>query len=241
MPRIARVAPGGMAYHVLNRAVGRVHLFRKDSDFQAFERIIVEAHDRFATRICSYCVLANHWHFVTWPKRDRELSEFFRWLTHTHAMRWRVAHHTVGFGPLYQGRFKSFPIQSDDESFLLVCRYVERHALSAGLVRRAEDWRWSSLWARSHGSEALRRALCDWPVVRPRNWVERVNTPITSRELERLRSSASRGRPFGSNAWVRAAVARLGLQHTVRPEGRPRKGERTTKSKPAASVFPVKN
>ena len=62
-------------------------------------------------------------------------------------MRWRVAHQTVGYGPLYQGRFKSFPVEAD-EGFLSVCRYVERNALSAGLVKRAEDWRLGQLVAR---------------------------------------------------------------------------------------------
>src|SRR5687768_5807496 len=127
MPRVARVAPGGLAYHVLNRAAGRMTLFRKEADFQAFERIMIQAHQRFPLRLCAYCILSNHWHFVPWPQNDGDLSEFFRWLTLTHAMRWRVSHRTVGYGPLYQGRFKSFPMQAD-EAFLLVCRYVERNA-----------------------------------------------------------------------------------------------------------------
>jgi putative transposase len=43
--------------------------------------------------------------------------------------------------------FKSFPIQTD-EHFLTVARYVERNALRAKLVDRAETWQWSSLWRR---------------------------------------------------------------------------------------------
>ena len=112
-------------YHVLNRSVGRMHLFGKDADFEAFERVMIEAHQRHPIRILSYCVLSNHWHFVVWPKADGQVTAFFRWLTHTHAMRWRVAHRTVGYGHLYQGRFKSFPVQSD-EHLLTVLRYVER-------------------------------------------------------------------------------------------------------------------
>jgi len=221
MPRIARVAPGGLVYHVLNRAVGRIRLFRQDSDFAAFERIMIEAHRRVGLRLCAWCVMGNHWHFVAWPRQDGELSAFFRWLTHTHAMRWRVAHHSVGLGPLYQGRFKSFPIEAD-EAFLLVCRYVERNALSAGIVRRAEDWRYSSLWARTHGSAELRRIMCDWPVERPRNWTAQVNAALTPREIERVRTSIARSRPLGGAAWVQRTVKRLGLEHTIRSEGRPR-------------------
>ena len=61
-------------------------------------------------------------------------------------MRWHVAHGTVGRGHLYQGRFKSFPVE-EDEHFFWLCRYVERNALTANVVPRAEDWRWGSLWA----------------------------------------------------------------------------------------------
>ncbi len=108
-----------------------------------------------------------------------------------------------------------------DEGFLAVCRYVERNALSAGLVQRAQDWRWGSLWARAHGGAELRRVLCDWPVDRPRNWVERVNTPITAKEVERMRTSIRRSRPLGGATWVQRTARRLGLTHTIRPEGRP--------------------
>src|SRR6058998_898085 len=151
MPRRPRVAPGGQVYHVLNRSAGRMKMLRNDKDYAAFTALIGEALERHPMRILAYCVLSNHWHFVAWPRHDGELTAFFRWLTHTHAMRWRVAHHTVGYGHLYQGRFKSFPIETDP-SVLTVCRYVERNALTAGLVKRAEDWQWSSLWARMHGT-----------------------------------------------------------------------------------------
>src|SRR6202040_1231959 len=99
-----------------------------------------------------------------WPKEDGELSEFMRLLTVTHAQRWHAHHHSAGTGPLYQGRFKSFPVQEDDH-LLTICRYVERNPLRAGLVSQAETWRWSSLWHRVHGTEEL--LLDPWPVARP--------------------------------------------------------------------------
>jgi hypothetical protein len=56
MPRTAREAPGGFVYHVLNRLVGRMHMFRKESDFETVERVMFEAHLRQPIRILSYCV-----------------------------------------------------------------------------------------------------------------------------------------------------------------------------------------
>jgi putative transposase len=81
-----------------------MHMFRKAADFEAFEPVMVEAHQREPIRILAYCILSNHWHFVVSPERDVQLSHFFRWLAHTHAMRWRISHRTVGHGHLYQGR-----------------------------------------------------------------------------------------------------------------------------------------
>lgn len=222
MPRIARVAPGGLVYHVLNRAVARLPLFRKEADYEAFERVLIEAHQRHPTRILAWCLMRNHWHFVIWPREDGELSDFLRWLAHTHVMRWHVAHDTVGCGSLYQGRFKSFPIQQDAH-LLTVCRYVERNALRARLVDRAEEWRWSSLWARREGDAELKSLLSDGPVDRPRNWVRAVNEPWNAAEQEALQTCIRRNRPFGSPLWQARVAERLGLAHTLRSEGRPRK------------------
>jgi putative transposase len=199
-----------------------MHLFRKDADFEAFQRVMIEAHQRHPIRILSYCVMSNHWHFAVWPEEDGQLTNFFRWLAHTHAMRWRVSHRTAGYGHLYQGRFKSFPFQRD-EHILNLCRYVERNPLSAGLVRRAQLWRWSSLWARIHGDDAVRALLSAWPVERPEDWTDRVNAALSAKELDRIRVSIERGRPYGGDTWVKRTVGELRLEHTVRPEGRPKK------------------
>ena len=144
MPRRLRVATGGIAYHVLNRAVGRNTLFHDDADYAAFVRIIERTAKALPMRICSFCLMPNHWHLVLWPKADGQLSEFMRLLTVTHTQRWHAHHHSAGTGPVYQGRFKSFPIQQDDH-FLIVSRYVERNAKRAKKVKLAERWQWCSL------------------------------------------------------------------------------------------------
>src|SRR5487761_1718596 len=109
MPRIARIAPGGLVYHVLNRSVARLPLFQKAADFEAFERVLSETQDRYPTRILAYCLMPNHWHFVLWPRKDGELTSFVRWLTHTHTMRWHAHHHTSGTGHVYSGALQGVP------------------------------------------------------------------------------------------------------------------------------------
>jgi putative transposase len=141
-----------------------MHLFGKDADFEAFERVMIAAHRRHPIRILSYCVLSNHWHF-----------------------------------------------------------YVERNALGAGLVARAEQWRFSGLWARMHGDNAIQAVLSAWPVKRPVDWTDRVNSPLSAKELRRLKPSLERGRPFGEDEWANQMAKELRLEHSIRPGGRPPK------------------
>jgi len=229
MPRRARSIQGGLVYHALNRANARMTLFEKEEDYAAFERVLEEAYEREPLRILGYCVMPNHWHMVVWPKRgaDGQVSEFFRWLTVTHTQRWHAHYHTSGTGHLYQGRFKAFPIESDEHLYT-VLRYVERNPVRANLVAGAKTWRWSSLWRYYHGDEKARRLLADWPIPRPADWQDLVKRAETPAELDALRRCVRRGRPFGGEAWRRRAIRRLGLEWTVRPRGRPRKPGKTT-------------
>jgi putative transposase len=231
MPRPLRNALGGIVYHVLNRSNGRMTLFATDGDYQAFEETLRQAYERIPLGILSYCLMPNHWHLLLWPNEDGQLSEFMRWLTVTHSQRWHAFHETSGTGHLYQGRFKSFPVQKDSH-YLTVARYVEGNALRAGLVKRAEDWRWGSLWRRVRGGRDAQALLADWPVERPRNWVSCVNRPEDPEEIESVRACVLRGRPFGTKPWLLRVVQRLGLQAVLRPRGRPRKRGQESFSRP---------
>ncbi len=132
---------------------------------------------------------------------------------------------TIEIGPdskIGPRRFKSFPIQ-EDEHFYAVARYVERNALRANFVRRAEEWSWCSLYRWLHGAGDDKPLLSSWPVPRKAGWVEHVNAPQSEAELAAIRRSVERGSPFGSESWNERAIRRLGLESTLRPRGRPRK------------------
>lgn len=167
--------------------------------------------------------MPNHWHLVVWPWEDGELSRFVGWVTLTHTQRWHAWHRTAGTGHLYQGRFKSFPIQ-EDFHLQVVCRYVERNPLRAALVPKARDWRWGSLWCRRHPRQAGVNSLAQWPVPLPDNWESLVNEPLNEPEALAVRTSLARNRPFGDLSWQVGAANALGLTGTLRARGRPKKG-----------------
>jgi putative transposase len=219
MPRVGRIAPGGVIYHVLNRGNGRKTLFHKDADYAAFVKLLAEVTESVPVRVLAYCLMPNHWHLVLWPRQDGELSKFMLRLTTAHVRRCYAHYRRTEGGHLYQGRFKNFPIE-EDRHLLTVIRYVEANALRARLVKRAEQWPWNSLHARA-GIEG-EKLLDDWPVDRPADWAAVVNSAVKEDELETLRTSVVRGRPYGSLSWVQRTAERLGLQFTLRPRGRPR-------------------
>ena len=225
MGRPRRAADGGLIYHVLNRANARMTIFEKGDDFEAFERVLEQAVERYRMRLLAYCVMPNHWHLVAWPEHDGQLSRFVGWLTLTHTQRWHAHRHTTGSGHVYQGRFKSFPVQ-DDEHFITVCRYVERNALRANFVELAQQWRWSSLHRWAHGTAKDKSLLSSWPLSRCPGWLDHVNAPQSEPELAAMARCIRRGNPFGSEPWSARMANKLGLQSTLRPRGRPKKPQK---------------
>lgn len=223
MPRSPRTDIADIVYHVINRANARLQIFNTSDDYTLFENVLLEAKKRTDMRIFSYSIMPNHWHLVLRPQNNGDLSRFVGWLTMTHTQRWHVVHESIGTGHLYQGRYKSFPVQTD-EYFLWVCRYVERNPLRAKLVSRAEYWRWGSAWRREEGTDKQKELLEQWPTDPPQRYLDWLNEIESDTFLDTVRTSVNRGQPFGSESWQEKMIGQYGLQSTVMPRGRPKKG-----------------
>jgi putative transposase len=219
MPRIRRACPPGAALHVLNRGNNRRTIFHKRGDYRAFLRLMAEAQRRVAMPVLAYCLMPNHFHFVVVPESAVALSAYMRWLMNAHVRQYHQHYETCGTGHIYQGRYKSFPIQAEHH-LLTVWRYVEANALRANLVRRAEHWPWSSVSA-TGGIE--RPALGDSPIARPSPWLDWVNEGLACEELTVVRQSVRRGAPYGEDDWRDRVAKAHGLEFTLRNPGRPRK------------------
>ena len=226
MPRIIRTDVGNNCYHVINRANARLPIFFDEEDYVLFEDVLEEAQEKFSMRILAYCIMPNHFHLVLYPREDGNMGKFMQWLTLTHTQRWHQSKNTKGTGHLYQGRYKSFLIQ-DDNHLLSAIRYVERNALRAKLVKKAENWRFCSLARRLSGisrEKGKRKILSEWPIPEPKDYLLFVNTPQSEEEEEKIKTSITRGKPFGTDMWTDEMIKKFKLETTIRPSGRPKKG-----------------
>jgi putative transposase len=135
-----------------------------------------------------------------------------------HVQRYRIFYQSTGH--IWQNRYKHFVIQQD-EHLLIALRYVERNPVRANLVPSAEDWPWSSFRERMKNTS---HSIIDVPPVElPNDWGEFVDQPLTEKELQSIRYSVNRQAPFGSDKWKKMICKELGLEHTLRPRGRPKK------------------
>jgi putative transposase len=222
MPRIARVAVGGTLYHVINRSNGKVQIFDTDNDYKHFELLLQEAKNLTDMRIVAYCIMPNHWHLALYPRKDTDMGEFMHWITTTHVRQRHATTMSIGQGHLYQGTYKSFPVETNNYSQQLV-RYIEQNPLRAKLVKRAEDWRWSSLWRREQGSAKDKKLLDKSLVELPPDYLTFVNSIPEEEILQTVRTSVNKGAPFGSEKWTKKMVKKFNMGSTLRGPGRPRK------------------
>jgi len=223
MPRTARTVVGGYCYHLINRGNNRARVFHDSTDYWNFLALLQLAQERVHIDILAACLMPNHFHLVVRPLRDEDLARWTHWLCTTHVRRHHKRYGTSG--RIWQGRFKLFVIQQDHH-LLTVIRYVERNALRATLVERAEDWAWGSL--RWRFDEAPPIQLSPSPVSLPSNWIEYVNKPQTAAESDAVRICITRQRPYGNDQWVERTAQQLGLMPSLGSVGRPKKDQSGT-------------
>jgi putative transposase len=221
MPRVARVDVGDEVYHIINRANGRLQIFNTDEDYTLFEQLLLETKEVTDMRILAHELMPNHWHLVLYPRNDGDLQAFMHKLSNAHTRKVHAQTNTNGSGHLYQGRYKSFLVDSD-EYLLSVIKYVERNAVRAKLVSCCEEWRWGSAWRRVHGTVGQKRLLDELPIDLPDDYVKWVNTADKEEDLRNIRNSVNKSVPYGRDAWVDTMVTKHCLESTRRSPGRPR-------------------
>lgn len=201
---------GGGVAHVLNRGNARATVFHTPSEYFDFVGLLGEARKQFAVEVLAFCIMPNHFHLVTQTHDGAELSALMQWWLTSHVRRHHKRKGTSGH--VWQGRFKSFPVQ-EDHHLLTVLRYVLLNPARARLVQDPWAWRWSSLW--------FDELVSPWPVLWPGDMRQFLAGPVDEERDARLALAIRRGAPYGDPHW-RAEIAKVGgLEATLNSQGRP--------------------
>jgi putative transposase len=201
MPRNARCVLPGVAYHVTQRGTDRQRVFFLNSDREMYLQLLSRNLGGARARLLAYALMTNHIHAIVVPEQAVSLAVLFRrvhgrYAQYVNTRRGRSGH-------LWQGRFYSCPL--DGAHLATALRYVEQNPCRAGMVERAEQYRWSSAAVHS----GLRRdeyAVLDlnfWERAGgERTWAEMYAAQTTEVEIDRLRECTYGGRPFGDDGFV---------------------------------------
>lgn len=171
MPRALRRLIEGESYHVVNRGNDKRVIFATADDYDHFIHLLNYGREHADVSILGFCLMPTHFHLVVQPEAANALSTYMHWVTGEFAKSLRARTGTRGHGHVFQRRFWAAPLL-DSAHLLSVLRYVESNALRAGLVRRAQDWRWGSLRERADPAPLI---LDPCPIALPEDWETWVN------------------------------------------------------------------
>jgi putative transposase len=223
MPRMARVVIPGIPHHVTQRGNRREDVFFEDGDRQRYLQLLLGYATKHGLSILAYCLMTNHIHLVCIPQQADTLAKVFRPLDLRYTQHFNQAQHISG--RLWQGR--PFSCALDDEHLWAAIRYVERNPVRARMVRRAEDYAWSS--ALAHCGLREDPLLSPLPPTMPastRDWSAWLAANDDEKTMATIRLRTRTGRPAGDKRFIAGLESRLGRRLQPRAIGRPKKGRR---------------
>ncbi|MGB2754583.1 MAG: transposase [Phycisphaerae bacterium] len=219
MPRIARVVIPDVPHHLTQRGNRREDVFFDEADRRRYLVLLLEYSQKHALEIWAYCLMTNHVHVVAVPREADALAATFKPVDMRYTQHVNRRLHATGH--LWQGRFYSCPL--DDEHLWEAVRYVERNPVRAGLVKRAEEYPWSSAAAHCgrRKDPLVQGGLETGGVVR--DWSAWLRQAEDDAMLKVLRRQTRTGRPAGDAAFVARLEELSGRFLAPRKGGRPRK------------------
>jgi len=219
MGRIARVVVPGCPHHVIQRGNRRQIVFFSSDDKLFYLELLRRYCQKEEVEIWCYCLMDNHLHLIVVPRKIESLAKA---IGETHKKyTWTINIRENWKGHLWQGRFLSYPM---DESYLyLAVRYIERNPIRAGIVKRAEDYPWSS--AKAHIFGVLNKVLTDFYLTSQiKDWSSYIHQgEEKEKDLDSFRKHERTGRPLGDKKFLAKLEQITGRALIIKNAGRPKK------------------
>lgn len=222
MPRIARAVAVGFPHHIVQRGNNREKVFFNKKDREKYLSLLKKYADKWGSPILAYCLMSNHVHLLVRPNKEESLHKMMQGVALCHTQYVNRTYKRTG--RLWESRYHSCIV--DEERYLwVVARYIEQNPIRAGVVKKEEDFPYSSARAHIGGvrDEVLGEELFEEE--QRKDYIEFIRVGILEDEVRNIRYSTKTGRPLGSEEFIRKMEKKLERQFVLKSPGRPRKRE----------------
>lgn len=141
MPYRGDLFTQGQYYHIYNRGAGKAKIFLNVGNYLYLLRLIKEHAPKFGVAVIAYCLMPNHYHFLLRQETEVRLSKFMQVLFNAYVQALNIQQRRTG--TLFEGRFKHKRVDTW-EYLIVLCGYIHRNPVKAGLVAKPEDWVYSN-------------------------------------------------------------------------------------------------
>lgn len=228
MPRRARMYIPNLPYHIVQRGNNREACFIEPENYLFYLELWQKLSKRYGVAVHAYCLMTNHIHFLVTPETEDAISTTMKVVGSRYAQYINLKYKRTG--TLWEGRHRSSMIQT--EKYLLTCyRYIELNPIRAEMVKRPEEYKWSSYgmnawgdhgWLTPHDEYlALGKSIYE------RCYVYRdiFKTQLSEENLHLFRKSAHYCQPIGDERFKRQIEKKYGLKLGQSKRGRPSRAE----------------
>jgi len=222
MPRIARIVGIGYPHHIVLRGNNRERVFLDYVDYDKYLFFLSKYSEEKKAAVLAYCLMPNHIHLLVRPSREESLAKMMQAVTLCYSKYFNGENGRTG--RLWECRYHSTVI--DGESYLwTVSKYIENNPVRAGMVKRPEDYSYSSARAHILGRKdpLLKEPLFDKSELKEyRNFIR---SGQDKKIIEEIRKQTRLGKPLGDGEFLNNLSERLGWSLSFRPQGRPQKSQ----------------
>jgi len=214
MARIARVVVPGVPHHITQRGNRRMDTFFTNADYREYLYLMAEWCNRCKVQVWSYCLMTNHVHLIVVPESEDGLR---RAIGEAHRRYTRYINFQKDWkGHLWQGRFGSFPM--DEKYLVATAQYIELNPVRAGIVKRPEEYKWSSAQAHMQREDDILVKVGPLLEIIP-DWQELLSSDLAEEEYDILRRYERSGRPLGSADFLTSLEKQTGRLLTRQKPG----------------------
>ena len=227
MPRKTRMYIPGIPVHVVQRGHNRDATFYCEDDFQFYKTCLSEALKRFKADLHAYCLMTNHVHLLITPHEEDSIQRVMQHLGRQYVQYINKTYKRSG--SLWEGRHKGSLVSKDE--YLLRCYcYIELNPVTATMVTKPEEYRWSSYSANALGStdplithHPVYIDLASDDQQRMFHYRELYRIPLSDQDIHDIRKAVETNLILGNSKFKEDIERKLGRKVGKGERGRPRK------------------